>query len=60
MKLTSHICSSIANADELAGKDLAEVDLAFAEADAAAVRHEDGAIVVGILEFGQRRAVKTR
>ena len=51
MKLTSQILlGDFADADELAGKALAEVDLALADADATAARDADGAIVEGVLE----------
>ena len=54
MKLTSQILSlDLFDADVLTGEDGAEIDLARAEADAAAARDGDGAVVERVLEARQ-------
>jgi hypothetical protein len=44
------------DSDGLTGKDLAEIDLAPTEAQASALRDDDGAIVEGVLERRQAGA----
>jgi hypothetical protein len=41
------------DSDHLAGEDLAQVDLAGVEADAAAGGDDDGLVVEGVVELGQ-------
>jgi hypothetical protein len=45
-----HPVADLLDADVLAGKDGAEVDLALADADAAAMGDGNGAIVEGVLQ----------
>jgi len=44
------VISDFPNADGLAGKDLAEIDLASTEAQPPALRDDDGAIVEGVVK----------
>jgi len=46
------VIGDFAYADGLTGKDLAEIDLASAEAQAPALGDDDGAIVEGIFQGG--------
>src|SRR5690625_3629312 len=44
----------LSQAEDLAGEDLAEVDLALADADASAARDPHGFLVEGVGRFGRR------
>ena len=50
------VIGDFAHSDGLTGKDLVEIDLASAKAQATALRDDDGAIVEGILQRGKIRA----
>ena len=49
------VIGDFAHSDGLTGKDLAEIDLASAKTQAAALRDDDGAIVEGIFQGVQAR-----
>jgi hypothetical protein len=46
------VSGDLTDADRLAGEDMAEADLALADADAFAVSHGERAIMEGMLRLG--------
>jgi hypothetical protein len=54
-----YLVADLFDSDALSGKHLAEVDSAFANADAPAMGDRDGAVVEWVMEFAQA-AIRTR